>query len=624
MSGEVARLGLAVESEQVKQGSADLNVFAASAQKAEAAAAGMKSQSTAAASGMVALSGSTTQGAAAFQRQVSGANASTASLKANAAAAQFAAKEIRSLASANDNMAKFRRQNLTYQLFDVGQTIGTMGAMRTLIQQGPQVVQLYAGQGGVRTALSDVLGIFGRMGPVVAGATAVAGGALIGLRHEINETSDVTVGFGDVIKATWQTASDGIYDLLKPSIDELSPWFGSAWDSVVDSTAFAVNDLVGHVVGGFEFIKEAGLQLPEAFGDIAYRIADKFYSGISQMVRDTLTDINGMIGRINYALADTGIQLKDMGTPGFGLDPDTHLQKHIENPYAGAADKAIGAFNDAMGRDYAGEWFGAIRDKAVELAKASKDAGKALKDAAADAVDPWAGMRDVTEGVKEQMRDLKRQSEATQRAWERFGDGATDIFSGLITHTMSWKEALASAIPMVKDLILNLMKAQSITGGGGSGLGSWLASLFGGGTTSYASDILSGVRVGLFHDGRYPGNAGSTRMADPSWFIGAPRYHDGRIPGLKPDEEPAILRRDEPVFRSMQHARQVVGAANNNQPSAGNQDGGVNVTYAPVYNVTGSGPELVQLRQEMARDRAQFKGRVVEAVADARRRHINI
>jgi hypothetical protein len=53
-------------------------------------------------------------------------------------------------------------------------------------------------------------------------------------------------------------------------------------------------------------------------------------------------------------------------------------------------------------------------------------------------------------------------------------------------------------------------------------------------------------------------------------------------------------------------------------------DGGISIAYAPTYNVTGSGPELDRLRSEMARDRQQFKGRVIEAVADARRRHIDV
>jgi hypothetical protein len=47
------------------------------------------------------------------------------------------------------------------------------------------------------------------------------------------------------------------------------------------------------------------------------------------------------------------------------------------------------------------------------------------------------------------------------------------------------------------------------SGGGGGGLFGWLGSLFGGGTTRYASEILSGARVGLFADG--------TENAPPGW-----------------------------------------------------------------------------------------------------------
>jgi hypothetical protein len=52
--------------------------------------------------------------------------------------------------------AQFRRQNLTYQLFDIGQT-AFMGMNPAMIaaQQGPQILQLYAGQGGINAALKD-------------------------------------------------------------------------------------------------------------------------------------------------------------------------------------------------------------------------------------------------------------------------------------------------------------------------------------------------------------------------------------------------------------------------------------------------------------------------------------
>lgn len=134
------------------------------------------------------------------------------------------------------------------------------------------------------------------------------------------------------------------------------------------------------------------------------------------------------------------------------------------------------------------------------------------------------------------------------------------------------------------------------TGGGMGGIGGFFSKLFGGGgldsafsgTAAYSA-ISDGGFVGLFHDGRYPGNPGSARLADPSWFINAPRYHSGRIPSLAPDEEPAILRRNEPVFRSMDHARQVVGANSNQRPV-------INMTRV-IHNNAG-----VNVREEQSED----------------------
>ncbi|SIR16239.1 TIGR02594 family protein [Rhizobium sp. RU35A] len=57
----------------------------------------------------------------------------------------------------SDGTAQFRRQNLTYQAFDVGQSLaGGMPIGMVLAQQGPQIVQIYAGQGGVNAALKDL------------------------------------------------------------------------------------------------------------------------------------------------------------------------------------------------------------------------------------------------------------------------------------------------------------------------------------------------------------------------------------------------------------------------------------------------------------------------------------
>lgn len=82
--------------------------------------------------------------------------------------------------AANDNNPAFRRQNLGYQAFDVGQGLmaGTPIAM-ILAQQGPQIAQLYAMQGGLNALWQDAVGILGALaraaGPWIAAAALIYG-----------------------------------------------------------------------------------------------------------------------------------------------------------------------------------------------------------------------------------------------------------------------------------------------------------------------------------------------------------------------------------------------------------------------------------------------------------------
>ena len=51
-----------------------------------------------------------------------------------------------------------------------------------------------------------------------------------------------------------------------------------------------------------------------------------------------------------------------------------------------------------------------------------------------------------------------------------------------------------------------------------------------------------------FHEGGVVGAGGVGRLASPSWFTNARRYHSGGIAGLRPNEVPAILERGEEVL----------------------------------------------------------------------------
>ncbi|RWY85182.1 tail length tape measure protein [Rhizobium leguminosarum] len=121
-----------------------------------------------------------------------------------------------------------RRQNLGYQAFDVGQGLAS-GAPLGMIaaQQGPQIAQLYAGQGGVKAALSDVsaaatmlISTFGAM-PLaigVAGAAAVAFAKMTtGSVHTADEAVKSHVATIEAIKEAYGIAGDGLGDYVKKS-----------------------------------------------------------------------------------------------------------------------------------------------------------------------------------------------------------------------------------------------------------------------------------------------------------------------------------------------------------------------------------------------------------------------
>lgn len=113
---------------------------------------------------------------------------------------------------ANDNARRDRnrRQVLGYQAFDVGQGLFSgMPLPMIIAQQGPQIAQLYAGQGGANEALKDFRTIAGgaarAITPLTAGfaglAAVVATGALAynGYLRSIKEVDTAASGLGRAV-----------------------------------------------------------------------------------------------------------------------------------------------------------------------------------------------------------------------------------------------------------------------------------------------------------------------------------------------------------------------------------------------------------------------------------------
>lgn len=119
------------------------------------------------------------------------------------------------------------------------------------------------------------------------------------------------------------------------------------------------------------------------------------------------------------------------------------------------------------------------------------------------------------------------------------GDGSKSAGEKLRDFVRSFAQSMAQIAARALATLLVLQLLEAIFPGAGR-----LVAASGG---TAASVLHSGGRVRASGGGR-------TRQVDPLLFLAAPRLHSGTVPGLKPDEVPAILQDGETVFSREQTA----------------------------------------------------------------------
>jgi hypothetical protein len=276
-------------------------------------------------------------------------------------AARTAAPALDAHARASKNAA-MQQKLLMFQLNDVGVSLASgIPLYMVAIQQGSQMAQIYGpGEGGLGRALKET----GKMAvsaaarfPLVTAAVALGAAAIAGMTYEVNQAQDVTVGFGDVALATWQTIADGLSELLKPAIDAMGPWFQSAWDVIVSGVKTTGNEIINsfraasvdvelvaqtiaaHFDGALTRITTIWSKLPSALGDIVLSTANRVVDGVEAM-------INGAVNRINklndylpeWAQFD---RIDEVDLPG------------IENRNAGAASALVQSLGESAAKEVA-------------------------------------------------------------------------------------------------------------------------------------------------------------------------------------------------------------------------------------------------------------------------------
>lgn len=412
-----------------------------------------------------------------------------------AAATDRAAAAGRRLAGANDN---WRRLNLMMQGFDTAQMLALgQNPMTTLLQQGPQIAQMYAGQGGVKAALSDTLGMarnlvggMGSVGAAFTAAAAVGSIALIGMQAEINATSDVAVSFADVAKASFQVVADGIWSTIKPAVDAIAPWFASAWDMVVSGFKTVNNALIAGWVVAADAIKSGVMAIPDAFIAAGEAAANGFLRAINQMARSTIVTINTTISSIRGSLRGTAfegignaIPMLENKVPLMQVDiGGAAAGERLAASWGGFRDRA----KEAFATDYLGEYYEAVKQAAIENARlgdAAEKAGGAMKKAANDNVDPWKGLRDTVKGTADETQSFMRSlvQGFTQDIRNALQDGKITM--------EEWGKIASNVLDKITDKLLdNVLDAifqvnksggSLFSGMGGGGGGGLLGGLFG-------------------------------------------------------------------------------------------------------------------------------------------------
>ncbi len=315
---------------------------------------------------------------------------------ANAAGAATPALDAHAKASKN---AAMQQKLLMFQLNDVFVSLASgMPIYMVAIQQGSQMAQIWGpGEGGLGRALKET----GKLAvsaatkfPMVTAAVAAAGLAVAGMTYEVNRAQGVTVGFGDVALATWQVMAAELWDVLKPAVDAMGPWFQSAWDLIIAGVKVTGNAVINsfhavgvdvqsvaltigtHFEGSFERVKIVWSKLPEVLGDIVYSTANRVVDGVEDMINGAVDRIN----KLNEYLPEwaqftkiDGVDLPGITNPNSGAGTETAKALKATVEKEKAEIKQIWADRNAsvkqiMSSDPLGDFFSKVKDRAVENA----------------------------------------------------------------------------------------------------------------------------------------------------------------------------------------------------------------------------------------------------------------
>ena len=369
--------------------------------------------------------------------------------------------------------------------------------------------------------------------------------------------------------------------------DSLSDIFGTDVAAAVKTGA---NIVIGSFVAAWEDIKFVWDQFPNIIGAAAIGAANAAISGIEKMINGAVELLNGFIAQVNSALSmlPGGFSIGSVESVSFG---------QIDNPYSTDLSAAVGArnaaVNAALSTDYLGELSTKISEttkNTIDLTSATNGAGASLGGASKEAEKAAKKYADIVQGAKDfiaqqqieqqalgmtkqaanalryeqellnkaandnikltpqmtaelhnyaqQMAAAEQQTNMlreAQAAAEQAGQGFGGILRGLVDGTMSFKDAMLAAIPVVLKFLNQMNIAQGGKGLFGGGFFQGLLSSFFGfadGAAFQGGNVIPFARGGVVSKPTlFPmaNGAGLMGEAGPEAIMPLRRGSDGRL-----------------------------------------------------------------------------------------------
>lgn len=434
---DVARLGLAVDSSQVEKGTATLHQ----------------------------LTGAAGQASAAAQRLAGATNVEAAGHKAAAAAAQA---HNAALMAQNTVIRSSMQQRtmMIYQLNDVAVSLASgMNPAMVAMQQGSQILQ-----GGFAPALRTIADLAKAavvaLWPIAAAVGAVSA-VVAGLTYEINKTAETQVGFFDVALAGWQLFADDVAASVAPVLQSLGSWLQQGWDAA----APVLKDIGNAIIGTSNAISIVWQTWPAVMAEAIIETVNVALAGITRLLNESRAQLAQFLSVVS-TLPIPGVNA--LAGASIGLLKDEITAPKFSNPYAGAGGTVGGAIAGVMGRDYLGEAFGGLSERAQQIGLARAEAEK-LGGAADAANGKVAKLLD--QGLGNLTHWTESFGKAAQSAFSNLGTGIVQAFKKGGDVASNVLEMLMDKVGQFGETLLN----NGLNGLLNAGL-SALGGMFGGGT----------------------------------------------------------------------------------------------------------------------------------------------